>query len=125
MAVEARTQPATQVGGTIDAQRAERNPKSVALYERAKGVFPSGVTHDSRHHLPFPLYVTHAQGARKWDVDGNEYVDYRMGHGALLLGHNHPAVTAAIVDQAQKGLHDGANHELEVRWGELVQEIVP
>jgi glutamate-1-semialdehyde 2,1-aminomutase len=48
-----------------------------------------------------------------------------MGHGALLLGHNHPTVTQALVAQAQKGTHYGACHELEVRWGELVQEIVP
>src|SRR5436190_18938731 len=110
---------------TIDAARAKKCAKSAALYERAQKVFPSGVTHDSRYHLPFPLYVTHAKGSRKWDVDGNEYVDYRMGHGALILGHNHPAVTAAIVEQAQKGLHYGACQELEIRWGELVQQIVP
>lgn len=125
MAVETRAQAVTDSGGTIDAQRAARCAKSAALYERAQRVFPSGVTHDSRHHLPFPLYVTHAAGSRKWDVDGNEYVDYRMGHGALLLGHNHPAVTQALVEQAQKGTHYGANHELEIRWGELVQQIVP
>ena len=119
---EART---SRAGGTIDARRYERCPQSAALYERAQRVFPSGVTHDSRHHLPFPLYVTHAQGSRKWDVDGNEYVDYRMGHGALLLGHNHPQVTRALAEQAQRGTHYGASHELEVRWGELVQQIVP
>jgi glutamate-1-semialdehyde 2,1-aminomutase len=125
MAVEVKVAPVTESGGTIDARRAARCPQSVALYERAQRVFPSGVTHDSRHHLPFPLYVTHAQGSRKWDADGNEYIDYRMGHGALLLGHNHPTVTAALVAQAQKGTHYGACHDLEVRWGELVQEIVP
>jgi len=112
-------------GGVIDARRAERCAKSAALYERAKRAIPSGVTHDSRYHAPFPLYVTHAQGARKWDVDGNEYVDYRMGHGALLLGHNYPSVTDALVAQAQKGTHYGACHELEVRWAELVEQIVP
>jgi glutamate-1-semialdehyde 2,1-aminomutase len=74
---------------------------------------------------PFPIYVTHAQGSRKWDVDGNEYVDYWSGHGALLLGHNYPAVRDATVEQAQKGTHYGASHELEVEWGELVQQIVP
>ena len=39
---------------------------------------------------PWPVYVERAQGARKWDVDGNEYIDYIGGHGALLLGHNRP-----------------------------------
>src|SRR5436309_3985994 len=110
---------------TIDEQLGQQNRGSAALYERAKGVFPSGVTHDSRYLEPFPMFVTRAQGSHKWDVDGNEYIDYFGGHGALLLGHCHPAITAAVVEQAQKGSHYGACHELEVRWGELVQQIVP
>ena len=110
---------------TIDDEMYERMAGSAALYERATKTFPSGVTHDSRYASPFPIYVTRAQGSRKWDVDGNEYVDYFGGHGALLLGHCHPAVTEAVVEQAQKGSHYGASHELEVRWGELVNEIVP
>ena len=110
---------------TIDEKRLSKCPQSAALYERAQKVFPSGVTHDSRHHMSFPLYVTHAKGSRKWDVDGNEYVDYRMGHGALILGHNYPEVEEALVAQARKGTHYGACHELEVRWAELVCEIVP
>jgi len=110
---------------TIDEEMYERMAGSAALYERATDTFPSGVTHDSRYATPFPIYVTRAQGSRKWDVDGSEYVDYFGGHGALLLGHCHPAVTRAVVEQAQKGSHYGASHELEVRWGELVTEIVP
>jgi len=113
------------VDTTIAERLAQRNSGSAKLYERASEVFPSGVTHDSRYLEPFPLYVTRGQGSHKWDVDGNEYIDYFGGHGALLLGHAHPAVTAAVVEQAQKGSHYGAGHELEVRWGELVQQIVP
>jgi glutamate-1-semialdehyde 2,1-aminomutase len=112
-------------GGTLLEIWSERRAKSAALYERAQGIFPSGVTHDGRYMEPFPIYVTHADGSRKWDVDGNEYVDYWSGHGALLLGHNYPAVREATVEQAQKGTHYGACHELEVEWGELVQQIVP
>jgi glutamate-1-semialdehyde 2,1-aminomutase len=118
MATEARPM-------TIDQEMYERMAGSSALYERAKETFPSGVTHDARYAKPFPIYVNRAQGSRKWDVDGNEYVDYYGGHGALILGHCHPVVTQAVVEQAQKGSHYGACHELEVRWGELVQEIVP
>ena len=110
---------------TVDEERAIRQKKSAALYDEAQRVFPSGVTHDGRYHQPFPIYVTHAKGSRKWDADGNEYVDYFGGHGALLLGHCHPAVTAAGVEQVQKGSHYGACHELEIRWGQLVQEIIP
>jgi glutamate-1-semialdehyde 2,1-aminomutase len=113
------------VAGTIDERLGRQNRGSAELYERARETFPSGVTHDSRYQEPFPLYVERAQGSRKWDVDGNEYVDYFGGHGALLLGHSHPAVTAAVVEQAARGSHYGAGHELEIRWGELVRQIVP
>src|SRR5215216_4121712 len=102
-----------------------RHRKSAALFAEAQKVFPSGVTHDGRYMRPFPMYVTHARGSRKWDVDGNEYVDYFGGHGALILGHCHPEVTAAVSEQVQKGSHYGANHALEVEWGKLVQELVP
>ncbi|HUE76239.1 MAG TPA: aspartate aminotransferase family protein [Chloroflexota bacterium] len=98
---------------------------SRTLAARAGRVFPSGVTHDARAFAPWPIYVERARGGRKWDVDGNEYVDFWSGHGALILGHNHPAITAAVAEQVQKGTHFGACHELEVRWGELVQQIVP
>ena len=74
---------------------------------------------------PFPIYVDRAQGSHKWDVDGHEYVDYWMGHGALFLGHCHPAVVKAIQEQAGRGTHVGACHELEVRWAELICKLVP
>jgi glutamate-1-semialdehyde 2,1-aminomutase len=101
------------------------HPGSAALYEESTRIFPSGVTHDTRYVTPFPIYVDRAAGSHKWDVDGNEYIDYVMGHGALLLGHAHPQITDAIVEQAKKGTHYGANHRLEIEWGSLVQEIVP
>jgi glutamate-1-semialdehyde 2,1-aminomutase len=101
------------------------HPGSARLHEDASRVFPSGVTHDVRYVTPFPIFVERAAGSRKWDVDGNEYVDYVMGHGALFMGHAHPAITAAIVEQVAKGTHYGANHRLELEWGTLVREIVP
>src|SRR5688500_4236401 len=102
-----------------------RTPKSAELARRAAEIFPSGVTHDGRYMQPYGIYVERAAGSRKWDVDGNEYVDYAGGHGALLLGHNHPQVTAAVARQVQIGSHFGACHELELRWGEMVQRLVP
>ncbi|MEM7336069.1 MAG: aspartate aminotransferase family protein, partial [Chloroflexota bacterium] len=48
-------------------------PKALNKYEEAKQVFPAGVTHDGRYLQPAPIYVTHAEGSRKWDIDGNEY----------------------------------------------------
>jgi glutamate-1-semialdehyde 2,1-aminomutase len=102
-----------------------RTPNSARLAREAQGVFPSGVTHDGRYLQPHPIYVDRAQGSHKWDVDGNEYVDYSGGHGALLLGHNHPQVMEAVARQLQRGTHYGASNEMELRWGRLVQEIVP
>ncbi|MSP47892.1 MAG: aspartate aminotransferase family protein [Alphaproteobacteria bacterium] len=103
----------------------EKTPGSAKLAKEAADLFPSGLTHDSRYLEPYALYVDRAQGAHKWDVDGNDYVDYFGGHGALLLGHNHPEVTAAVQEQVAKGSHYGASHPLEVRWAELIREMVP
>ncbi len=99
--------------------------RSARLAEEGRSIFPDGVTHDIRRMSPFPIYVDHAQSARKWDVDGNEIVDYVMGHGALLLGHAHPSIVAAVEQQLLKGTHYGASHEIELRWGRLVKSLVP
>ena len=100
-------------------------PGSAALAAKAQSVLPSGLAHDSRNFDPYPIYVTRAAGPLKWDVDGNKYVDYFGGHGALILGHNHPKVLAAVHAALDKGTHFGACHELEVRWAELVCQMVP
>ena len=110
---------------TITDEYRRLHPGSQQLYEEALRTFPSGVTHDIRYTTPFPIFIDHAQGSRKWDVDGNEYVDYVMGHGALFLGHSHPEITRAVVEQAPKGTHYGANHRLELEWGQRVKELVP
>ncbi len=110
---------------TIEEQYVASHPASAKLYARASRVLPSGVTHDSRFLRPFPPYAARAAGARKWDVDSHEYIDYVMGHGALLLGHNYPAVAAAAAAQLALGTHYGASHELEIAWAEQVVRLVP
>src|ERR1700693_3964333 len=79
---------------TIEQEYAETRPKS-----RARQSMPSGVAHDGRAITPFPFYVERADGPRKWDVDGHAYLACWSGHGALILGHNHPAVLRAITEQ--------------------------
>ncbi|MFQ5973995.1 MAG: aspartate aminotransferase family protein, partial [Alphaproteobacteria bacterium] len=103
----------------------DRTPSSERFAAEAAGLFPSGVTHDVRYLQPYGIYVTSAQGAHKWDADGNEYVDYSGGHGALLLGHNHHEVMAAIHAALDNGTHFGSNHELEIRWAQAVRALVP
>ena len=115
----------TLTNSRIVAAYREKTARSAALAAEAREVYPSGLTHNSRHLDPYCLYVDRAQGARKWDVDGNEYVDFFGGHGALLMGHNHPDITRAVHAQIDKGTHYGSGHELEVRWGQLVKKLVP
>jgi glutamate-1-semialdehyde 2,1-aminomutase len=94
-------------------------------YAEARELFPGGVTHDLRYLEPFPVYVDRAAGARKWDVDGHELIDYWSGHGALLLGHSDPAVVEAVRRQMGRATHPGACHELEIEWGRWVRRLVP
>src|SRR5262252_746195 len=115
-------QPTTN--SKIEAEYRARTRGSANLYTQARQVIPAGLTHDSRTLLPYPIYATRAAGSRKWDVDGNEYVDYFGGHGALLLGHGHPSVTQAVARQLELGTHWGACHELEVAWAELVTRLI-
>lgn len=109
----------------LETQYRTRFARSAALFAEAAGRFPGGVTHDGRWAAPFPLYIERAEGAYKYAVDDVRLIDYWCGHGSLLLGHAHPAVTAAVQAQAARSTHYGAGHKLELRWAELVQALVP
>ena len=111
--------------GLLDDAYAAALPNSRALFVRARQVFPDGVTHDLRRMEPFPIFVERAEGACKWDADGRRYIDYWMGHGALLLGHNPPRIRQELIEQVQRGTHFGASHAKEVEWGEWVCRLVP
>jgi len=109
----------------IDDRFHDLHAKSVTLSQEAETLFPDGVTHDGRKFGPFRVYMDHGVGPRKWDVDGNEYIDYRTGHGSMILGQANPEVVKAVQDQVAKGTHLSASSELEVKWGNLVKELVP
>ena len=102
-----------------------KHPGSFQRYSDAVNLFPSGVTHDNRYAQPFPLYMTHGTGPKKWDVDGHEYIDYVSGHGALLLGHSHPSIVSAVADQISRGTHLGASTDEELRWAKAIMELMP
>ena len=108
----------------VEAYRA-RTRESAALASDAAAQFPSGITHDSRHLRPYGVFINRAQGARKWDVDGHEYVDYFGGHGALLLGHGNAEVLAAVHQAIDQGTHFGSNHRQELAWASVVQRLIP
>ncbi|MBT4488064.1 MAG: aminotransferase class III-fold pyridoxal phosphate-dependent enzyme [Rhodospirillaceae bacterium] len=103
----------------------QRTPSSLALAEKAGAYFPSAITHDSRHTTPYGIYVERAKGSRKWDADGNEYVDYFGGHGALMLGHRNQEVEACIQEALAAGTHFGSSHQFEVAWAAAVQKLMP
>ena len=102
-----------------------KHPGSAQRYLEASTIFPGGVTHDTRYAQPFPLYMTHGSGPRKWDVDDNEYIDYVSGHGALLLGHSHPDIAEAVSKQIQRGTHLGASTDDEIRWARAIKRLMP
>ena len=103
----------------------ELHPKSAELHDSARSIFPNGVTHDSRRQDPFQLYYTHAEGAAKYDVDGNRILDYFPGHGALILGHSRPEIVEAVQDQMVRGTHFSGSTELEIEWANWVKELIP
>lgn len=107
----------------------ERYQKTFAkdreMSETARHLFPDGVTHDGRYMSPFPVYITRGAGSRKWGLQETEFIDYWAGHGALLLGHNPPAVVEAVTAQMERGTHYGGCHALELEWGSLVTELIP
>ena len=98
---------------------------SAAMHQRARNAIVGGITHDGRHIKPFPPYITHADGAYKWDVDGHKLIDYAIGHGSLILGHNDPDINEAMRDQIDRGTHFSAGHAGEVEWAEKVIDLVP
>ena len=105
-------------------------PKSNALYDRALEILPGGTQLFSRRADRFvpgitPMYLERAEGVHLWDVDGNEYLDFGMGCGPVILGHAYPAVTEAVVRQAALGNCYTVNSPLEIELAELLIELVP
>jgi glutamate-1-semialdehyde 2,1-aminomutase len=100
----------------------ERTRGSQQANERARRVMPAGVPSSFQAYDPWPIVVRHAAGCRMTDVDGNEYVDYDMGFGALFAGHMHPAVRRAVERQMDAGTLYVTPCELNAEFGELLAE---
>jgi len=95
------------------------------MYERATRVIPAGVTRPLRYFEPYPFYAKKAYGSSLVDFEDNVYADFWMGHGALILGHMHPAIVDAVKEQLQLGFHFGVCNEWEVKLAEQVTRLVP
>lgn len=102
--------------------------KSDQLFEQARQSIPGGVNSPVRAFNGVggtPVFIERADGAYLYDVDGKAYVDYIGSWGPMLLGHNHPAIKAAVMTAVEKGLSYGAPTEIEVRMAERVRAILP
>ncbi|MBA3288792.1 MAG: aspartate aminotransferase family protein [Acidimicrobiia bacterium] len=104
------------------ARYAEHTRGSQAATARARKVLPLGVPSSFQAYDPHPVVVRHASGSRMIDVDGNEYVDYDMGFGALFAGHVHPAVRAAVQEQLDDGTLYVTPCELNAEVAELLRD---
>ncbi len=89
----------------------ERTPGSQEAFERAVDVMPRGVPSSFQAADPRPIYLSHGEGSRVWDVDGNEYVDFHNGFGVMCVGHANPAIVAAVEARARRGTHFAAPTE--------------
>ena len=102
--------------------------RSQQLFEQAQRVIPGGVNSPVRSFRAVegtPPFIARGQGARVWDVDGNEYIDFLGSWGPLALGHAHPAVVEAVQRAAADGTSFGAPVEQEVQLAEIVCQAFP
>ena len=102
--------------------------RSEALFKQACGLMPGGVNSPVRAFKSVggnPLFIKKASGARVWDVDDNEFVDYVLSWGPLIFGHAHPQIVDAVKRQAELGTSYGAPTELEIELAEKVIGAVP
>src|SRR5947208_13439116 len=104
------------------------NQRSGLLHHRAEKLFPGGVNSPVRAFRAVggePPMIVRAEGAKLWDADGNEYIDYVGSWGPMILGHADPEVTEAVVRAAQNGTSFGASTPAEVELAELVKAAFP
>jgi glutamate-1-semialdehyde 2,1-aminomutase len=106
----------------------QQRPRSQEIFRRATDVLVGGVNSPVRAFRAVggdPIVVDHAAGSRLWDADGNEFIDYVCSWGALILGHAHPKVVQAIIEQARRGTSYGMPTELEVELATRIRKALP
>lgn len=101
--------------------------KSEALFDFASRYMVAGVSGSARLNaaLGRPLYLTHGDGCRVYDVDGRAYIDYNLSHGATFLGHNHPKIREAIEQALKMGVICAYETEYHSRLAELICQMIP
>ncbi len=102
-----------------------KTPNSLKMFEQASMIMPGGQSHNARFFEPYPFYAQKARGKYIWDVDGNRYVDYWMGHTALILGHSPAVVASTLKQQSTNGLLLGSPNRYAFELASLVNKVVP
>src|SRR5246127_4092586 len=113
---------------TAQTRRKCERKRSREIFERAEKVLVGGVNSPVRAFRSVggePLIIERGSGQYLYDADGNELLDYVCSWGAMLLGHAHPAVSAAIAEQARRGTSFGVTTELELQLATLITKAIP
>jgi glutamate-1-semialdehyde 2,1-aminomutase len=110
---------------TYRAEIMAKSPKSLSIWQQNRTVMPAGVGSLFRLADPFPMVVKRAKGARIWDADDNEYMDYMLGFSTMILGNAPDEVEAAIREALPRGTHYGQCHEHEYAFAKLFCDMVP
>ena len=106
--------------GEAEESYRERNPKSLVQHQAACEAMPGGNTRSAIHVDPFPLTMVRGEGARLWDLDGHEYVDFLSEFTAGIFGHSHPAILKAITQALESGLNFGAHNATEAHFASAI-----
>lgn len=99
--------------------------KSAAMHKQACKVMAGGVSNNIRYHLPYPCCFARGKGSRFWDIDGNEYLDFWMGHYCNILGHSPEPIMSALRENMDIGLHCGLVTPHQVELAELICRHIP
>jgi len=99
--------------------------KSAALHTQACEIMAGGVSHNIRYHSPYPCYFARGKGSRFWDIDGNEYLDFWMGHYCNILGHAPEAITSVLREKIDTGLQCGLVTPYQIELAELICRHIP
>ena len=102
-----------------------KTPRSKALFEEALRVMPGGNSRTTTFFDPYPFYLVKGQGARIWDADGNERLDFNGNYTSLILGHAPPAVVKAVQDAAVYGMSFPGPTEHEIKLAEILTDRIP
>jgi glutamate-1-semialdehyde 2,1-aminomutase len=100
--------------------------QSALLLERSKKVLAGGVSSEFRkYNHPHAIFYTHGRGSRIYDADGNEYLDFTLSQGPLILGHSHPFVLKEVAEYSEKGQLFAGQHIKEIELAEKLQHLIP